>query len=667
MLKTIVFPASGGRKPPETPFTQGAYAPPSPGDALRAAAAWIVALVASTVLAAPARADLDPELDKPYQVKVVLDVARHRLLTEVFRQQVQRELRDGLRTAFGDLARVDVVDTHPLLAEVRKHGLGPVLDRWLDLTGIKTHFVLIDYVAGQYQIQTRQHDGLTGQASPVVRRDRTADRQFVARLAALLIDRDFGLVGTVGAGASANNALVTIKGAALGVKLDRWVKKGDVFMLVPVRPPAPAPRMVLGEASLLQVEGGPDNGVVRCRLLERFAGSLSRSGAAGYRCLKLNTVKAPLRVRLLQRGTATPTPAPSLRVEVRRNSFDKMEEPTLQGVSNNVNGSFPARPVKNNVFENVAFVTVETEPRAAQVPVPLIDDNPVTVRVAMGKSDGRSDLLTKKNLWDDAARESGLVLRVLFKELQELGAKANLRDRALKRAQQGLSASRESLTRLSGERRDLLKEAQEGGLRLDTTFGDQWLASLEKGHKELESYIATQEKILKEENDPKRQEWLALVRDGKLEEGRAEFDKALAKYNLAIKKGCDDAGLKAHRADLAKRWKTQGAEHAKARAFIYGEWPAADLVKERTALKEAADALEECRKAGDTLGPQKLLQAAIAHGGKLQEQKAALQLDKNEEDRKAAEVIADVSKELAKLIGATQAYLKQAAKSKDEG
>ena len=56
--------------------------------------------------------------------------------------------------------------------------------------------MLIDYSGVHYEIQARQFDGLTGRPSPVVRRDRTRDREFVAKTAALLIDQDFGLVGT---------------------------------------------------------------------------------------------------------------------------------------------------------------------------------------------------------------------------------------------------------------------------------------------------------------------------------------------------------------------------------------------------------------------------------------------------------------------------------------
>ena len=617
-------------------------------------------LLAALFLPAPARADLDAEADKPYRLDVVLDLARHRLLTDVFRQQVLRQLRDGLRSAFGNLAEVRILDKHPLLAQVRKQGLKEALDRWLDLDGVKTHFVLIDYAAGEYVIRTRQHDGLTGQSSPVVRTARTADRQFVARLAALLIDRDFGVVGTV-RGEPAQTAVLDLKGGQLDVPLDRWVKKGDIFVMVPVRPPAPAPRLPLGEAPVLQVVDGPDKGVCKCRVFERYQ---RRPGAAGYRCLRLHTIKAPLRLRLMERNAATPTPVRDLRIEVRRNSFEKKDEPepVIQDFSN-PDGYFPQQVVKENVFENIAFVTVDIKPRAL-VPVPIVGDAPVLVRVVVKEAPAGNELAENKRLWDVETVEAGQVQRGLFKELQELAAKPKLRDRALKRARDGLKTAKDEWIRLSGQRTELVKKAQQEGTTLDLTFGDQWLKALEKGNTELENYIATQEKILAEENNPQRQKLLALVQQGKLEEGRAEFGKALELYDRAIKEGFDDAKLKGHRDDLAKRWNTSDADLRRARAHIYGTWPRADLLRDPDAVKEALAAFKTCSEQRDLLGPQKLLQVAIAHSGKLQEQRQALELDAKDEDRKTAEAIADASRALKKLITEVQKYLEQAADGK---
>ena len=53
---------------------------------------------------APAQSGLDPETGVPYQLQVVLHVAEHRLLTPTFQDMVERELRDSLQAALGDLA-----------------------------------------------------------------------------------------------------------------------------------------------------------------------------------------------------------------------------------------------------------------------------------------------------------------------------------------------------------------------------------------------------------------------------------------------------------------------------------------------------------------------------------------------------------------------------------
>src|SRR5205823_5686660 len=131
-------------------------------------------------------------------------------------EQVSRELRDGLQAAFGNMGIVKVIDEHPLLPDIERLGLGSPLDREKKVSETKTHFVLIDFVNGQYEVQARQHDGLTGLVSPVIRRDRTTDRQFVARAATLLIDQDLGVVGTLEEQPKGDNVRIVLKGSGLG-------------------------------------------------------------------------------------------------------------------------------------------------------------------------------------------------------------------------------------------------------------------------------------------------------------------------------------------------------------------------------------------------------------------------------------------------------------------
>jgi hypothetical protein len=254
--------------------------------------------------------------------------------------------------------------------------------------------------------------------------------------------------------------------------------------------------------------------------------------------------------------------------------------------------------------------------------------------------------------------------RALFKELQGFVDKPTLRAQALKRAEDGLKSSREEWTRLRGERDGLRQKP--GGARLDFAFGEQWLESLKKGHAELESYIDTQKKILADENDPRRAAWRELIQQGKLEEGRFEFGKALQLYDRALNEypTFKDQELQKHRNELAKQWQTKNAAHSKARTFIYEIWPKADPVTDKAALEEARKALEVCRENKDILTPLKLHDAAIAHAGELQKRKAGLRLDENEEDRKIAEGIAARSQDLQKLIADVQAYLQQATGAK---
>ncbi|MBI1918371.1 MAG: hypothetical protein HYS12_27080 [Planctomycetes bacterium] len=624
------------------------------------------ALFVLALVAAPARG-LDAELNKPYQLRVVLDVAKHRLLTDVFRQQVKRELQASLRAAFGELAEVTVADEHPLLAQVRQFGLKKVLDDWLDLDGIKTHFVLVDFAGGQYEVRARQHDGLTGQASPVVRVDRTTDRQFVARLAALLVDRDFGLVGTVPAGADPKDVRVEIKGGQLGVLLGPWLQKDDLLLVAPIPGGDKGRRVMLDEAALLQVAEAPDKGVCRCRLFARYQDPLSRPGVVGYRCLKLHTITAPLHLRLLQKGASTPTPVSTITVNVRHRSFEGDDK--LQSTSDRDGYVHVYADVKRGrreeTFDRLAFVTVGEDTRpVARIPLAVVDTSPVNLRVTPQPLDADSGLAFEKKQWEEEVTDAGLVQRALFEELQKFAEKANLRSQALKRAEDGLKSSRAEWTRLKRKRDDLRKK--EGGAQLDLSFGEQWLESLKMGHAALEFYIDTQRKILADENDPRRVKWLGLIQQGKLEEGNYEFEKALELYDRALQDypKFKDPELQKRRDELWRRWRPQGPEHEKARVFIYETWPKADLMKDKGVFKQAHDALEVCRQKKDILAPLKLLQAAITHGGELQKRKEALDLDSSEEDRKIAEGIAERSKELKELITAVQAYLQRATGGK---
>ena len=59
----------------------------------------ILGLLVVTSCQGIARADLPAEGFQPYQLQVVLGIAKHPLLTPVFQQKMQRLLNDGTRLA----------------------------------------------------------------------------------------------------------------------------------------------------------------------------------------------------------------------------------------------------------------------------------------------------------------------------------------------------------------------------------------------------------------------------------------------------------------------------------------------------------------------------------------------------------------------------------------
>jgi hypothetical protein len=311
-------------------------------------------------------AGLDPDADKPYRLRVVLGIGEHRLLTPVFQERVKNELHDTLQAAFGDLAEVEVTREHPRLKEVERDGLQQALDAWTDVDNVKTHFVLIDYLDGQYEIQARQHDGYTGLASAVVRRVLLpdSDRELVARTAGLLVNEDFGLVGTLTAHGADDNVQVTLRGSGLGVPLDRWVKEGEVFDVVQVAGAGAAERATRVPWTVLRVQHGPDNGVCTCQAFYALRTSPIKDGPGikGYRCLKLTTTRGPLRLRLVQAGARGVVPVPTQHIDVRRVGFTGEDRNLVQGATDPDGYFTTEKDTDHGRFDNLAFVSVSTAP-----------------------------------------------------------------------------------------------------------------------------------------------------------------------------------------------------------------------------------------------------------------------------------------------------------------
>jgi hypothetical protein len=622
-------------------------------------------------LAAPAFSRAaEPGSGTPYKLTVVLDVAKNRVLTDVLRQQVERELREGIQAALGDLATVDVVRDHPKLAEVRSQGLKRALDSWKERSEVKTHFVLIDLVNNQYEIQARQHDGPTGVSSPVVRADRTPDRAFVARTAALLIKQDFGFTGTFRSWPAVESLLnqpqevqLDLLGVGLGAPLSRWVKPGDVFSVVQMFSDKP-PQVVPG--ALVQIKDGPreDAPDTSCvgNLFWRHERPHEGADHAGYRCVKLGTIQAPVRLRILQQKTDNSLVPLQASVEVRRVSF-KGDEGVFKGGSNPSGFFTTATRADVPPYDHVAFITISSGGKVrVLLPLPLVDDQ--TVPVAVRVITEQVDVLAEKfDHWQRQVDDAWLLQVNVFENLKEMAAKAGTsREKIVEYAQSGLKRTSDDFANLNQEKNQIGREppSRRGEMkRLEAV-----LHELNKGEKMLAEFTASQEKIVKEESRPEMKTAKAELADAQLAEQRADYDQAIELYKKAVPV-LKTPDLEKHLAKLDQDWVPKGETHEKARKFIYETFPKLDTPGLDREMDRAKKALEQFKEVRDYLSPKKLILATTVHLSRVKKETEEIKPDLNEADDKTGQRLAKVSAELKKLLEESSAFLQTAGKDDD--
>jgi hypothetical protein len=612
---------------------------------------WLALLPAAVLFlgSVAAGADLDPEIDTPYRLKVVLDVGSNRLLTPLFLDQVERDLRDILQTELGALARVEVARTHPLLKEVRSKGLDLALKNYRRLSEDKTHFVRIDFTGGRYEIQARQHDGLTGLSSPLVRRAATDDRLLVARTAALVVKQDFGLVGTV-TRVSGSKVTVALKGGELGVRLTDWVEPTEVFAVAQIARGSRGRRSVPMEWALLQVTSAPQNGVCSCQFYHRFKRDTlaDQGGVLGYRCLKLGTLRgAPLRMRFLD--FKTHAPLDSLQVHVSSTGFDA----AAKKLATNREGLISRT---EDTYSHVAFVRVLSAGKVrASIPVAMLSNRTVDCLIsisAQAEEEGEKEL--RRDRWVRRIFDSLRVAADRVTRLNELGKKNQVRE-AFVEAKEGLDNLNADLKSLK-EERDRLR--QEGGL--DLREGEQGLEELQKRQKELSPFVVKLGKIVKDVKDPRQLKMLNMIEQARLLETQAEFGQALKLYDEILEANPKEAKIRKRYVALERAWEIKNKPHKEARAYIYETWPTlSDPVALKKGLEKVRDAFTICARYHDALSPQKILQANLKHTDTLKKRFDTLQPKTREDDRKVAEVIAKVAAELKELHQEVTAYLKK--------
>jgi len=606
-------------------------------------------LLCALALAAFCDADRDPQLRTPYELQVVLSMAPHKLMTSAFQDRVQRQLHDNLQSALGELAHVSVMNRHPLLRQVEAKGLEHAFDDWKVLDGRKLHFVLIDFADGRYKVQARQYDGFTGLASPVVRHGQTADRDFVDRMAALLVAQDFGLNGTIEK-AEGEKVEVRLKGAALSGSLDPWLKEGDVFAVADIQDPSgSSPRSTPAQWVFLQAAGKPQNGLVTCQVYHRYDSPLANPQAV-YRCVKLGVLDdAPLVLRLV---AEEPPSRPLAGRQVQLGSPASWPA-NVERKSSDADGLVHSdRKYKGLALAKIA----EGGKTMANVPVAIVDDRPLTIAIrveAHGEEVGK--LYLDRDRWLRRVAECLDTTAAMFRELN--GLKAG--EASLAKARACLKTLHDDIASLS-EDGDNLRKAATTLLKdktLDLGDGERLLEELRGERGQIESYIANIEEAFKKEKDPKQIRLREMAVQARLLEGQTDYQGAIDLYRQVLEQGGNDAEVRRRLGELEKAWAVKDEQHRQAREFIYKKWPNAQTaVQVKSKLRQLRKSFEICREANDHLTPQKLLLLNLGLVAKLEKEAENLHPQDNDDDRRTAQAIVDITQELTTLNDEVRAF-----------
>lgn len=600
-----------------------------PSARLRLLAAFAVVLVPGV---ASAQAPLDPEPNAAYQWRVVIQAQPHPLLGPAFRDQLRRDLLAALQPALGPLGTVEVIDLDDLPADRRDPVIQDfvskgftALDAPRDLSGVKTHFLRVEVRDGAYHLEARQHDGFTGLPSPVVRKQAVPAPALVGRAAGLMVDRDFGLAGTVEPGWRPDEATVKFRGAALG-PVGRLVQPGDILAVARVsrstRAAAPvvrnaAGRIVSGGAAaaaplvpaalpftLLRVKEVGADGTAKCQLLTGYKGGAfpPARDVAGFRVLKLGTVAAPVAVQL---KSADGTKASAAGVQVKATDAEAgfAAEGDARDFLNadDKDGVYRAgRPLKG-----VACVTVSLgATRSARFPVPVLGPDPVALPFEVDAAAEERAVFERAVLAASSRTADAKTAQTLcFLEVADLMKKGKNRQ-ALERASAGVDAARAAADVLGEEVKELKEQASKGPAGaeklLDTV--DRQLKALRDANAQLEEGV----KGLKRAEGKADAGAGAAVKAEELNklialylaQGRA--DEALEVYAQLVTLVPNDAEVKARRDKLAAEWAPKGDGHKKAREFLLKDWPKLATVGDlKDGLAQLRQAVELCKQAGD--------------------------------------------------------------------
>ena len=640
----------------------------------------LVALVFGLHLLTPAAArqpdGLDPEPKGQTLWRVVVHTKSHPLLTPSFRAQLRRDILAALEPSVGALGTVDVIDLDetprdkwdPMWEQLVTNGFA-ALETSRDLTGVKTHFLRVEYRDGAFHLESRQYDGFTGLVSPMVRRQSARAPELVGRTAGLMLDRDFGIAATVEPlPGKTDDVKLTLRGGGLG-SVSRFVKVGDVFAVSQVRatkreapppartatgkiiapPPGSVPPPALTAAqykyTLVRVTEVGKDGTCRGVALSPRPNPLGVPGVTAFRAMKLATVTAPLAVRLAGPDGRTHTQTSSLSVVATDNEFSKSPQPRDD------------LPFREGLFRsgkplsNVACVVVNTGPTSFfRFPVPVTGTDPVTLNFTLDPKAEEKAVYERAvlTLAGRVAEARGAQLACFTAVAKLITEKKN--GDALRRAQAGYRSAADAEKGYGEEHTQLSEQvakSKDAGPFL-SSIGQQ-LQALKRTNVQLMESIKQLELVVARENDPSvaglQIQADALVTRISLLLARGDVDEAINAYEQLANLRPGDADVAARRDKLKAEWKEKSPEHAKAREYLLKSWPALATIQDLDdSLGQMRNSVELLMKSNDRHAARKFLNLISEAAVKLEGLVAPLDAnsDGDSQSLKKAKVVRDV-------------------------
>jgi hypothetical protein len=558
---------------------------------------WLLALF---LIPTSAFAQGEPVTRRPYDVQVVILLAEHRFLsTELFQSQFPREVVQQSNLALGPLARVDLAASHPLTESIRRDGLDAAIDAHQEVSQRRTWFFTVQFQDGQFRLQGRYFDGLTGLPGPPTRSVTTGDRGRLAHLAARMIAEPFALVGVV----AVKGKLVdlTLYGGQLSDAAD--LRAGAVFAISRLAMESGKWQAQRVAWAVLETKERARAGQVSCQYWRRFQEELTPSERVIYRALLLPTRSGPLTLQVIDKDSSQPLAG----VGVKVGGGVKREVELVTDA---------AGVVATDKINGLAHIKLSRGATIlAQFSAPIVDDRPL---VCVVSTKPEAEVLASLEI-----RQQQLVSRILgtlqvvnirFSEQSKYVSQSSL-EVSREYAKQTLGFLDREIAEIGGERDELKLTASKKGPNQWHDDADKGMAVLATKRGAVSDSIGRLTQMIadRDRQTAREAEAQKFVEQAALFESQAKFDEAIDAYAKAAKILPEPGEVGKRLAALRADWELKDDKHKRARQFLVETWPKVDVLLLKDHLVGAKEALDRCRDAGDRLTPRRFLMANVDH------------------------------------------------------